>query len=160
MESRRNKIMQLKEMGWSKSDIAELLQELVDALFEDEVISFVKSDEANVVDILKSWGFSLRNVGTQYLIEAILYCMKKNSANILLRKDLYLFIQEKYNVKYEHVRWNMRAAIYSAFKNPTESAKVIFRVSIQKRGYPTIKEFIVEAYEYIHMMLSTVEEEK
>lgn len=152
MEAKYRKIRQLKEMGWTKEDFVELLRELGEALSEENVK--IESREEIATKLLRDLGFSFKQVGTKYLREILLYCVEKETTEIPLKKELYLFITEKYQSEYERIRWNIREAIYKAFDEPTPLAQEIFEVSLLKRGYPTIKEFIAEACDYFQVVLS------
>ena len=87
--------------------------------------------------------------------DVLVKCLERNSANILLKDDLYVALEKKYGIKYENTRSNIRDSINYAFKSPTMPAMAVFGQYISKRGYPTIKEFILEAYNYLLVASNT-----
>ena len=78
---------------------------------------------------------------------------------VSLRMGVYLVIEDKWIISYEELRWSIRYAIQKAFQKPTELAKEIFEETINQKGYPEIKQFIVKTLEYVQKMLPPVEEE-
>lgn len=155
MIKRSNKLEELKNLGWSKKDVLQLVAEVIDMVWDDEIILTTKSTDQLITDTLKSWGFSFSHMGTNYLKDLLKSCLERNSANILLKDDLYVALEEKYGITYENTRSNIRDSIKSAFKSPTLLAMTVFGQYISKRGYPTIKEFILEAYNYLLVASNT-----
>ena len=155
MIKRTSKLEELKNLGWSKEDVLQLFAEAITLVWEDEIIPYSSSTDELISDTLKSWGFSFKLRGTNYLRDLLKNCIDRKSANILLRDGLYSSLEKKYDVTYESVRTNIRTAIMAAFESPTVSAISVFDQYIGKKGYPTIKEFILEAYNYLLVASNT-----
>lgn len=147
MFERYSKLKALEEMGWTEEDISELFMEVVNkSLNNKNYLASKKHTNQMIREVLIDLGFSFAREGTHYIEEALVYCLEEGTAHILLRKDLYVVIQEKNNIKYEALRASVRTAIKQAFEKPTPLAKEWFHEAIERRGYPRIKEFLVTTY--------------
>lgn len=154
---RSEKLNYLIENGWSREDILELFSEVLDLAFEHEHNLKEKSVNEVVSEILKGLGFSLDYQGTAYLKEMLVVSIQRGTGYSLLRKDLYLIVQNKYNTTYEKVRQKVRYAISTAFSRPTILAKMIFSDVLETKKHPTIKGFITGTYDYISQFNPPVE---
>ena len=147
MFERYSKLKALEEMGWTEEDLAELFVEVVSkALSNKNYLASKEHTNCMLTVMLKDLGFSFAKEGTKYIKEALQYCLEEGTAHILLRTDIYVVMQEKYNIKYEALRSSIREAIRLAFEKPTPLAREWFHDAVERRGYPRIKEFLVTAY--------------
>ena len=140
--TRNSKLEELRNQGWSQSDITNLFEEILDKCFENQSIhrkSIIKSK-------LKELGFSYAYDGTKMIEEFLMDTIEKDED--LRKEELYKLLLTRTNIKKENVRYKIRKVIYIAFKNPTPLAQEVFRNSIEKRGYPTVSELAAELYHY------------
>lgn len=147
-QRKASKVQELRELGWSKEDFKELLVELGDALFEDNLFAVDVNVEKNTTNFLKDLGFNLNHNGSQFLRDAIIFC-KKERIRGFLKSSFYDYIEEKYDIGRSRVQESMREEIKYAFKVPTEYAKKIFSQQIADKGHPNVRGLIAEALDYV-----------
>ena len=150
---RFNKIELIRKMGWSKDDLLELFREVVEIAFSGNFQVCTKTKEETIDEFFISLGFKQSYSGTIFLKTMLVHCLEENNPDLHFKMELYQPIIEETGVKYDDIRYRIRKAIYGAFKEPTEFGQKLFSHSIEKRGYPTIKEFILEAYDYLKKIL-------
>lgn len=149
----------LRNLGWTRKEILELFDEMLEIVFKESPQVAIKGREGVVKETLEGLGLSFRNDGTKYLQDIILYYLENREMKVSLRMGVYLVIEDKWIISYEELRGSIRYAIQKAFQKPTELAKEIFEETINQKGYPEIKQFIVKTLEYVQKMLPPVEEE-
>ena len=142
----RTKIDELIELGWTKKDFLELMNEIGEYAFSEDTIGTRKNDASSVFEMLQKLGLPIGSRGTKYIKDILLYCRQDDNPDKLLKKDAYLVLQKRYNTKYEGIRGCVKSAIDKAFLNPTPEAKKMYKAEINKRGYPTVREFINIVY--------------
>lgn len=150
---RLSKIEKLRQMGWSKNDLLELFQEVADIVFSSNHQICQKTKKEVINDFFLDLGFRLTDGGSIILKKMLIHCLDDNNPDLNFKRELYPPIIEETGLEYETIRSRAREALYDTFKYPTELGKTIFSRSIQKKGYPTIKEFILESYDYLKRIL-------
>ena len=117
------KLTTLRSLGWTRKEMLELFDEMLDIIFEEKNQKMITSKEQIVRETLEELGFSFRNDGTKYLQDIILYYLENRTTKVSLRRGVYLVIEDKWIIGYDELRWSIRYAIQKAFANPTEQAK-------------------------------------
>lgn len=153
------KLTTLRSLGWTRKEMLELFDEMLDIIFEEKNQKMITSKEQIVRETLEELGFSFRNDGTKYLQDIILYYLENRTTKVSLRRGVYLVIEDKWIIGYDELRWSIRYAIQKAFANPTELAKDIFCDSVVQQKNPEIKKFIVTTLDYVQRLLPPMEEE-
>lgn len=153
MSNRNVELNTLLEEGWTRQDFMELFEQLLDKVFDaEDCFNNERQTRYSLQELILDLGFSLEYKGTQYIITALYYYIERGSAHVHLKNSLYPRLEHIHNVKYHTLRCSIRMAISKAFKNPTILAREIFYSSIDKRGYPTIKEFLTGTFQYIQLI--------
>ena len=78
-------------------------------------------------DILLSLGFSLKHIGTKYLIDAICYSYMNNCDNSFenLAKDIYPYIAKINNTQIDNIKWSIARTINLMYLNHTTKTILI-----------------------------------
>ncbi len=81
------------------------------------------------IEILIHLGFIFKHVGTQYLIDAILYSYTHRNTYCFenLEKEVYPYVAQKHNTKIKNVKWSITRAINSMYLNhTTKSIQIVY----------------------------------
>ena len=153
MRKQLSKLEELRKMGWSKDDIMQLFQEIADIVVSNVHYVCPKTRKDIFDEFFRNLGFRGTCSGTIILKDMVWLCLEEKNPDLLFKQELYPTVMKEYNLSYETVRSRVRESLYKAFDEPTELANTLFARQIKKRGHPTTKEFILEAYDYLIRIL-------
>lgn len=128
-----SKINELRTLGWSIKDIAELASELnkvyseVQELETEMQLKNTKepTQEEIVSNLLKAMGCRASLFGYNYLKEAIMYCLEKERL-VPITKELYPHVAEKFGTTCSGVERSIRHAIEDMIARNQTYSKTIF----------------------------------
>ena len=102
------KLTTLRSLGWTRKEMLELFDEMLDIIFEEKNQKKITSKEQIVRETLEELGFSFRNDGTKYLQDIILYYLENRTTKVSLRRGVYLVIEDNWIIGYDELRWSIR----------------------------------------------------
>lgn len=157
-----SKINELRTLGWSIKDIAELASELnkvyseVQELETEMQLKHTKKPtrEESVSNLLKEMGCRFSFLGYSYLREAIMYCLEKERV-VPITKELYPHVAKKFETTSPRVERAIRHAIEYMVKRNQSYSKTIFTEvfgnSVRFNESITNTHFIASCVDYLQL---------
>lgn len=145
MNTTRNKIEELKELGWDMADIHQLLNELKDlagAESKDCGKATELSTKQKLTQFLTKMGFGSNLKGFNYIREAILYCVE-NGTDVPTTKVLYPEVAKKFDTTASRVERAIRHSVERAYDNGSPELLELTGYTVSNmKGKPTNSEII------------------
>lgn len=151
MSKIRSRLEELEDLGWGVTEIAELLEELKVAIQNGKVSKLPKQTHSDIfiANLMKEIGLGWDFFGTEYLQEILKLMLKKKTSNVILSKEIYPQIAEKFNTSVGCIERNIRTVKYYAKRHNSSLMEEIFGVNARDNVDLKNKRFILGLYEYV-----------